>query len=116
MRLCPVMRAINVTANPITRGAANQHIRKIVVAASEPRETDGAGNPVSADLHPAMFVVFVGDHRRQRPRLDTMAGRKRGAAVKELAAISPGQRAATPRDFFERRYDNAAIDQGFRAE
>src|SRR5882762_1219569 len=105
MRLCPVMRAVNITANTIARGAADQHVREIMLAAGEARETDGAGNPVSADLHPAMIVVFVSDHRRQRPRLNTVAGRKRRSAVKKLAAISPGQWAATLRDLFQHSYD-----------
>ncbi|SRR5258707_2726001 len=110
------MRAINITPNAVPRGAADQHIRKIMLAAGEPRETDGTGNPVSADLDPAMTVVFVSDHRGQRPCLDTVAGRKRGSTVKELAAISPGQRAAPLRDLFQRRHDDCAINQRFRAE
>src|SRR5713226_96709 len=71
--LCPMMRAIDITADAVPRGTADQNIREIMLAASEPRETYGTGNAVSADLHPAMIVVFVSDHRGQRPGLNAMA-------------------------------------------
>src|SRR5438876_1554600 len=111
-----MVRAIDITANAVPRGAANQHIREIVFAAGESRETYGTGNPVSADLHPAMIVVFVSNHGGQRPRLDTVPGRKRRSAIKELAAISAGQRAATLRYLLQRRHDDCTIDQCFRSQ
>src|SRR6266850_6499860 len=110
------MRAINITANAVSRGAADQHVRKIMLAASESRETYSSRDSIRAHLHPRTIVVFVGDHRSQRPRLNAMAGRKRRSAVKELAAIFPGQRAATLRDLFQRRHDDTAINQRFGAE
>src|SRR5436189_367255 len=110
------MRAINITANAVSRGAADQHVRKIMLAASESRETYSSRDSIRAHLHPRTIVVFVRDHRGERPRLDAVAGRKRRSAVKELAAIFPGQRAATLRDLFERGDDDAAVNQRLSTE
>src|SRR5207244_12057517 len=110
------MRMINVAPNAIPHRAANQDIRQVMFLTSEASDADGAGDPVSGNLHHGTIVVFIGNYRCQRPGRDAMSRRKRRSAVKEITAILTGKWTATLRDFFERGYHNRAINQGFSAE
>src|SRR5882672_3734463 len=111
-----VMRVIDVTPNAIPHRAANQDIRKVMLLPGEPSEADSAGNSVSGNLHQTTIVVFVGDHRSQRPCLDAVSGWKGRSTVPEIAAILSGKWPATLGDFFQRGYYDCAINQGFSAE
>src|ERR1700694_5382057 len=111
-----VMRVIDVAPNAIPHRAANQDIREVMFLPGEASEANRAGNSVGGNLHQRTIVVFIGDHRSQRPCCDAVAGWKGRSAVKEIAAILAGERPAAWSDFFERRYYNRTINQGFSAE
>src|SRR6266705_2828399 len=54
-----VMGAINVLPDAVADSAADQHVRKEVVAPGEARHTHRRGQSVSANLHQALISVFV---------------------------------------------------------
>src|SRR5258707_15780316 len=111
-----VMRVIDVPPNAIPHRAAHQDIREVMFLSGEASEADSAGNSVSGNLHQRTTVIFLGDHRSQRPCCDAVAGWKGRSSVPEIAAIFAGKRSATLGDFFQRGYDDRAINQRFSAE
>src|SRR2546423_4359042 len=111
-----VVRVIDIAPDPISHRAANQNIRKVMFLTSETSDADGAGNSVSGNLHQRTIVIFIGDHRCQRPGCDAVSGWKGRSAVKEIAATFAGKGTAALGDFLERRYHDRTINQGFSAE
>src|SRR5260370_4380998 len=103
-------RMIDILADSVAQGAADQHVRKVMVAAGEARDADRAGDSISGNLHDAVIVIFVRDYRRQRPRFNAMTGWKRRSAIKEVAASLRRGRATTLSYLFQCSYHERTVE------
>src|SRR5882762_1584179 len=81
-----VMLMINVSPNPISHGAAHQHVRKKMLAPGVARNSYRSGQRVGAIANSRMArAILFRNHRRDGPRANSMPGRKRRAAVKKFS-------------------------------
>src|ERR1044072_6935512 len=62
-----VVLFVDVAADAVADGAANEHVREEVLARRVARHAHGRGEAVCDDLHRAPVVILVGDDGGERP-------------------------------------------------
>src|SRR5258706_6183876 len=105
-----MMSVIDIPADAIAQRAADQNVRKIMIASREASHTHRTRNSISRDLHRRMIVIFVRYDRCQRPCFDTVPGRKRRSAIEEITAALAPRRSRALRDFLDRGHYDCAVD------
>src|SRR6185369_11203547 len=105
-----MMSAINVATDPPTQRTPRHNVRQVMLVSRKPGHADRGRNPISSDLHRRAIFVLVGDNSRDGPRLCSVTGRKRTAAIEELAAFAAIQRSSPLRNSFQSAFDNNAVD------
>jgi len=83
---------------------------------SVPSPPSHGGQAVCLNHHPRVVVVLVCDHGSEREALQSVAGRKTIAAVKEMSAAISLERPLTSRDWFQNFRHHEAVPQRLRSQ